>query len=528
MDETSILQSVCSCIGGQQNVSRVLSSGNKRYLMVKDASAVDLTAVRQVEGVQAAELSRGRLTLELPGNDKEEKMDHKQVAQGIIENVGGKENIASFTHCATRLRLKLRDNAKANKDAVCKVKGVINVVEKGGQFQVVIGNEVAQVFDVVQEITGISGQAEDIVEKDDLKVKGKFIDTLIDLVTNIFTPILPALIGAGMIRALLMLCTQFGILQSSSGTYIMINEIYNAVFNFLPVYMAYCAAKRFKCNPMIAAAVALALVSSNLQAAIQSEEGLRFLGIQLSMPKQGYGSAIIPIIFIIWFVSVIEHFCTKHIHPAARNIVTPLVELVITVPVSFLVFGPIFSALQAAIGNGYTALYNLSPVVTGIVLGAAWQILVVFGLHWGIVPLGQVNLAMYGRNTINAVTGPSNWAQAGSAMGVALRTKNPDVKETAMSAAITGIFSITEPAIYGVNLKYKKPFYIAVVAGGIAGGIAGAGNAAALAGGPVGILSFPLFIGEGFIYFVIGMFAAFFGSMIGTYLFGYDAANDKA
>ena len=371
----------------------------------------------------------------------------------------------------------------------------------------------------MQEITGISGQAEDIVEKDDLKVKGKFIDTLIDLVTNIFTPILPALIGAGMIRALLMLCTQFGILQSSSGTYIMINEIYNAVFNFLPVYMAYCAAKRFKCNPMIAAAVALALVSSNLQAAIQSEEGLRFLGIQLSMPKQGYGSAIIPIIFIIWFMSVIEHFCTKHIHPAARNIVTPLVELVITVPVSFLVFGPIFSALQAAIGNGYTALYNLSPVVTGIVLGAAWQILVVFGLHWGIVPLGQVNLAMYGRNTINAVTGPSNWAQAGSAMGVALRTKNPDVKETAMSAAIPGIFSITEPAIYGVNLKYKKPFYIAVVAGGIAGGIAG---------GPVGILSFPLFIGEGFIYFVIGMFAAFFGSMIGTYLFGYDAANDKA
>ena len=407
MDETSILQSVCSCIGGQQNVSRVLSSGNKRYLMVKDASAVDLTAVRQVEGVQAAELSRGRLTLELPGNDKEEKMDHKQVAQGIIENVGGKENIASFTHCATRLRLKLRDNAKANKDAVCKVKGVINVVEKGGQFQVVIGNEVGLCVPMCRAGGKICvpGQVEDIVEKDDMKVKGKFIDTLIDLVTNIFTPILPALIGAGMIRALLMLCTQFGILQSSSGTYIMINEIYNAVFNFLSYDLhGHCAAKR-QCNPMMFVKVPQPW-SLNLQAAIQSEEGLRFLGIQLSMPKQGYGSAIIPIIFIIWFMSVIEHFCTKHIHPAARNIVTPLVELVITVPVSFLVFGPIFSALQAAIGNGYTALYNLSPVVTGIVLGAAWQILVVFGLHWGIVPLGQVNLAMYGRNTINAVTWP--------------------------------------------------------------------------------------------------------------------------
>ena len=454
-------------------------------------------------------------------------MDFKQLAQGIVDNIGGKENIASITHCATRLRFRLKDESKANKEAVCKVKGVINVVEKGGQFQVIIGNEVAQAFDAVEALTGISGQAIDTVEKEDLKVKGKFVDALIDLVTTIFSPILPALIGAGMIRALLMLCTQFGILQSSSGTYIMINEIYNAVFNFLPVYMAYCAAKRFKCNPMISVAVALTLVSSTLQGAIQSEEGLRFLGIQLSMPKQGYGSAIIPIIFIIWFMSIIEHFCTKHIHPAARNILTPLIELVITVPLAFLVFGPIFSALQAGIGNAYTFLYNLSPIVTGIVLGAAWQVLVVFGLHWGIVPLGQVNLALYGRNTINAVTGPSNWAQAGAAMGVALRAKNPDVKETALSAAITGIFSITEPSIYGVNLKYRKPFYIAVVAGGIAGGIAGAGNAAALAGGPVGILSFPLFLGEGFVYFVIAMFFAFFASMIGSYLFGYDKKNDN-
>lgn len=454
-------------------------------------------------------------------------MDFKQLAQGIVDNIGGKENIISLTHCATRLRFKLKDQSKANKEAVCKVKGVINVVENGGQFQVIIGNEVAQAFDAVQALTGISGQVVDVVEKDDLKVKGKFIDALIDLVTNIFTPILPALIGAGMVRALLMLCTQFGILSSTDGVYLLINEGYNAVFNFLPVYMAYCAAKRFNCNPMISVAVSLALVSSSLQAAIQSEEGLKFLGIQLTMPKQGYGSAIIPIIFIIWFMSVLEHFCTKHIHPAARNILTPLLELVITIPLSFLFFGPIFSALQSGIGSAYTFLYNLSPIVTGVVLGAAWQVLVVFGLHWGIVPLGQVNLAMYGRNTINAVTGPSNWSQAGAAMGVALRAKNPEVKETAMSAAITGIFSITEPSIYGVNLKYKKPFYIAVVCAGIAGGIAGAGNAAALAGGPVGILSFPLFMGEGFINFVIAMFFAFFGSMIGSYLFGYDKKNDE-
>jgi len=449
------------------------------------------------------------------------------IAREIVEKIGGKENITVLTHCATRLRFKLADFDKANKDEVSKIKGVVAAMVSGGQFQVVIGNEVGDVFREVQNQTGISGKAVDVVEKDDLKVKNKGMDVVIDLVTSIFTPILPALIGAGMIRALLMLATQFNILSASSGTYIVINEIYNAVFSFLPVYLAYCAAKRFKCNEMIAVAVALAMVSSTIQAGVQSEEGLRFLGMRLSMPTQGYGSGIIPIIVTIWFMSLIESLCKKYIHPVARNVLTPLIELVITVPMMFLIFGPIFSGLQSAIGNGYNALYNLSPVVCGVILGGLWQVLVVFGLHWGIVPLGQVNLAMFGRNTINGVTGPSNWSQAGAAMGVFLKSKNPDIKETALSASITGIFSITEPSIYGVNLKYKTPFYAAVFFAAIAGGIAGAGNSAALAGGPVGILSFPLFIGEGFVHFVIAMFVAFIGSAVGAY-FLYDRKNDEA
>lgn len=447
------------------------------------------------------------------------------IAEEIIEKIGGKENITVLTHCATRLRFKLADYDKADKEAASKIKGVVTALINGGQFQVVIGNEVTDVFREVQAQTGISGKSEDVIEKDDLKVKNKGMDVIIDLVTSIFTPILPALIGAGMIRALLMLATQFHILDASGGTYIVINEIYNAVFSFLPVYLAYCAAKRFKCNEMIAVAVALAMVSGTIQAGVQSEEGLRFLGIHLSMPAQGYGSGIIPIIVTIWFMSLIEGLCKKYIHPVARNIMTPLIDLIITVPVMFLVFGPIFSGLQSAIGNGYNALYNLNPVLCGIILGGLWQVLVVFGLHWGIVPLGQVNLAMFGRNTINAVTGPSNWTQAGAAMGVFLKSRNPDIRQTALSASVTGIFSITEPSIYGVNLKYKTPFYVAVAFGAIAGGIAGAGNAAALAGGPVGILSFPLFMGEGFVHFVIAMFVGFIGSAVGAYLL-YDRKND--
>ncbi len=455
-----------------------------------------------------------------------EKEKALNIANEIVEKIGGKGNIASITHCATRLRFKLKDDSKADKDAIGNIKGVVAAMASGGQMQVVIGNEVADVFAQVEEVTGIHGQAIDVVEKDDLKVKSKGIDVIIDLVTSIFTPILPALIGAGMIRALLMLCTQFKLLAPTDGTYIVINEIYNAVFNFFPIYVAYTSAKRFKVNEMLAVAVGIALVSTTISSAISSEGGLKFLGIALSKPTQGYGSAIIPTIVTIWFMSYVERFCHKVIPAVARNILSPLLELVITVPVMFLVFGPIFSALQSGIGSAYNWLYNLSPVVTGFILGGAWQVLVVFGLHWGIVPIGQINLANYGRNTINAVTGPSNWSQAGAALGVALKTKDPDLKQTAFSAGLTGIFSITEPSIYGVTLKYKKPFYIGVACAAVAGAIAGAGNAAALAGGPVGILSFPLFIGEGFAYFVVAMFVALLGSAILTYLFGYSDEKD--
>lgn len=453
-------------------------------------------------------------------------MNYKETATQIVAHIGGKENIGSLTHCCTRLRFKLKDNSKANKEEVKSVDGVINVVESGGQFQVVIGNEVANVFEAVQELTGITGESIDVVEKDDLKVKGKFIDRVIDLVTGIFTPVLPALIGAGMIRALMMLATSVFGLSTENGFYIVINEVYNAVFSFMPIYLAYTSAKKFNCNPFIAVAVALTLVSPTIQGAVQGENGLNLLGMKLLFPAQGYGSSVIPVIVTIWFMSKVEKLCTKYIHAVARNVLTPLITLVITVPLMFMIIGPVTNYLQSFIGEGYTWIYNLNPTICGILLGGLWQVLVVFGLHWGIVPLGQVNLAMYGRNTINAITGPSNWSQAGAALGVALKTKNPQIRQTALSAAVTGFFSITEPAIYGVNLKYKKPFYIAVVTGAIAGGVAGFANAAALAGGPVGVLSFPLFFGEGFVGFCIAMGIAFVGTAILTYLFGYDNTND--
>ena len=453
--------------------------------------------------------------------------DFNKLAKEIVQNIGGKENIVSLTHCATRLRFKLKDNAQADKTVISQLDGVINVVESGGQFQVIIGNEVPTAFKAIQNLTGIIGQAIDMVEKDDLKVRGKLVDRVVDIVTGIFVPILPVLIGGGMIRALLMLGTSFFGLSAESGVYIVFNEIYSAVYSFLPIYLAYTSAQKFKANPFLSVAVAVAMVSATIQTAVQSDAGLTLVGFKLLFPTQGYGSSVIPIIVTIYCMAKLEHVCDKYIHAVVKNILTPLLTLMITIPLMFLVIGPITDYLQSFLGHAYTWLYNLSPILSGIILGGLWQVLVVFGLHWGIVPLGQINLSLYGRNTINAITGPSNWAQSGAAFGVALKSRNPKIKQTAFSAGVTAFFSITEPAVYGVNLKYKKPFYIAVIMTALSGGIAGYANSAALAGGPVGVLSFPLFIGEGFIGFVIAMFVSLIGTAILTYLFGYDKSNDE-
>ncbi len=450
---------------------------------------------------------------------------YDELAGKIIEGVGGKENIVSLAHCATRLRFKLKDDSKADKAALEKTKGVVAVVQQGGQNQVVIGNTVGDVYDAIgaQGVT-LGGTVDEKVDKEDLKMHGKLLDRVIDLVTSIFVPILPALIGGGMVKALLMVAKTFFGLDPMSGEYIMINTVGDAIYSALPIALAFTSAKKFKCDPIVAVCLGIAMCSS---AVIGADPQLTFFGFPVVGPAQGYGSTVIPIICTVWFMSVLEHFFNKVLHPYVKNILNPLLCLVITGPAMFMIIGPVMSVLQNALTDGYAFIYGLSPILCGAVLGGLWQVLVVVGLHWGIVPIGQMNLSAYGRNTINAVTGPSNWAQAGAALGVALRSKNPDIKENAFSAFVTAFFSITEPAIYGVNLKYKKPFYIAVGVATISGAIAGSCNAAATAGGPVGILSFPLFLGEGFVGFCIAMVVALVGTAVLTYLFGYDQENDE-
>ncbi|GEN49230.1 beta-glucoside-specific PTS transporter subunit IIABC [Ligilactobacillus pobuzihii] len=443
------------------------------------------------------------------------KKEYKQQAEEILSTVGGKENVSSVVHCATRLRFKLKDEKKADKNATSDVTGVIQTVESGGQYQVVIGNTVADVYDqLIQLVDTDNDNDENDTEK------GSLFNRAIDLISGIFTPVLPALIGGGMLKGLLMLAVQFG-LSEKGGTYQILFAAADSVFYFLPFLLAATSAKKFKANMYLAFAVAGALVYPNMVELFnKGTDVMNFIGIPVISAK--YASSVLPIIFAIYFMSKIEHFCNDHFHPAIKNVLTPLLAISITVPITYLVIGPIVTGLGNMLGQGYTALYDLSPIVCGLIFGGAWQALVVFGVHWGIVPLMYNNISLYGRDTISSLSGQSNFAQAGAAFGVFLKTKKREVKEIALPAAITGLFSITEPSIYGVNLKYKKPFYIACGVSAISGAIVGGANSASIAPGPVGVLNIPVFVGKGFVAFLIAIAISFFLTTILVYLFGYN------
>ncbi|EAK9404145.1 PTS beta-glucoside transporter subunit IIABC [Listeria monocytogenes] len=447
-------------------------------------------------------------------------MNYQDLAKQIIQNIGGEDNVISLVHCATRLRFKLKDTSIANTAVIEKLDGVVSVVQSGGQYQVVIGNTVSDVFKAISEISSINQNEPNPADKK----KEKFLDRAIDLVSSIFTPILPALIGGGMIKGLLMIAVNFG-LNAESGAYMILNAAADSVFYFLPILLAYTSAKKFGTNLYLAAVVGGALLYPSLIQAFTDGTSVDFFGIPVILAR--YTSSVLPIIFAVYFLSKVEKLCNKYIHPVVKNVLTPLLCLIIVVPSTYLLIGPVATYLSNAIGSGYEFMYSLSPIVCGVILGAVWQVLVVFGLHWGIVPIGYNNLALYGRNTINGMVGPSNFAQAGSAFGVFLRAKDVKIKQLALSASVTAIFSITEPAIYGINLKYKKPFYFALVAGGIAGGITGAAGSAALAAGPVGILSIPVFMGQGFGAFILAIIVAFLSAAIMTFFFGYNPKNEE-
>lgn len=450
-------------------------------------------------------------------------MKNKQLAESIIEYVGGQDNIISLVHCATRLRFALKDDNKANADILKKQKGVITVVQSGGQFQVVIGNNVADVYNNIMQLTNLNEKSN--AEAQPNKKSG-FLSKLIDLVSGIFIPVLVVIVAGGILKGLISLLQILDIVRAQTPTYEFLYAIADAPLYYLPIILGFSAVKKFGGNPYVGMAIGGALVHPSIANMIPS--GQFSLETEMfSIPIQliPYASSVFPIILAAWFYSLLERTFNRIMHDSFKKFIAPLLGILITVPLTFAVIGPAVTYVSNAIANCIIFMYELSPVIASMVLAALWQVMVIFGIHWGLVPFALNNLSVYQNDFMLPILFPAVFAQVGAVLAVRFRAKDPEFKALASSSVLSGIFGVTEPAIYGVNLPLKRPFVIGCLAATVGGGIVGYYHSVIYSFSFINIFSFlqlipPTGIDEKFYAVVVGCILSFTLALIATYLFG--------
>lgn len=483
-------------------------------------------------------------------------INYADSAKEIVRLIGGDNNVINVTHCATRLRFILKDTSQADKDTLKRVKGVITVIESSGQLQVVIGNHVG---DAYREVLKLVNMDENVaVSAPNVGI----VSRLMDIISSIFAPFLYPLAACGVLQGLISLFAALGWMDPASGTYRILNFVSWTGFTFLPVMVAFTAAKKFNVNPFTAVIAACALVSPDymnmltankillvnsadpamqalMQEAVNNPQIARVLaevaGIPinadpltfLGMPVQylSYTASVIPIILMVWIMSYVQRFFERILPLVIRNLFTPMFCIAIMVPLTLLAFGPIGDMIGGAIGGVYNTLYHLSPSIAGAVVGALWMPLVTLGVHWGITPVTVGNYATLGYDTFTGLQASPVFAMAGAVLGVYLKSKDPEMKRVSLSAGMTALFGITEPAIYGVALRLKRPMICGCVAGAVGGSIAGAFNAVSWSYCLPGIAVLPVFFKEGhmpqFLGFLLSICVAFVLGAVLTYIVGF-------
>ena len=455
-------------------------------------------------------------------------MDYEKIAQQILQLVGNKQNIISVNHCFTRLRFQLKDNNKANREKLLQTEGVISVVESSGQYQVVLGNKVTKIYDALLPLIG---------EINSIKQEQPKVSIGIKILNNfaaIFTPIIPAIAASGMLKGILAIAFIIGKYYSTDiknyNTYIILYAASDAVFYFMPIILGYTAAKVFKAHEFISMIIGATLCYPSVVSLMTSKSEVTFFAIELT--KANYTSSVIPIIIAVFILSYIQRFLEKIIPEVLKIIMVPTFSLLIMIPATLLIFGPIGIYIGEFINWIYYFIMGVSPILLGAFIGGVWCILVIFGAHRAIVPIGLNDVARTGKQNLLAFAGAANFAQAGAAFGVFFKTKNKNLKTVAASATVTALFGITEPAIYGANLRLKRPMICAVICGAIAGGLMGWGGSYGNAFANQGVLTIPVYTEAGtkaFLCYLIGIGFAFFGSCIMTMIVGFnDIPNEEA
>lgn len=451
---------------------------------------------------------------------------YNDLAQEVVNLVGGKENINTVYHCQTRLRFKLKDESKANQDALNKMDGVAKCLISGGVFQVVIGTHVKDVFEEVEKIVGPLEDKEQVQSE-----KKGILSVIIDFISGTFQPIIPALSGAGMVKAVLAILITFKIISTESQTYYILNFFADAVFYFLPMMLAYSEAQKLRCNPILAASVAGIMMHPNWNALVSAGKAVKLFEV-IPFTLTTYTSTVIPIILVILVQSYIEKYLEKWIPQAVKLVFVPMLTFLIMGPLALAILGPIGSILGGYLATFFKFLSTTAAWAPAVLIGGFLPIMVMFGLHNGVAPLGVMQMGELGYDSI---FGPgcvcSNIAQATASAVVALRTKDKKMKQLATSGSITAYMGITEPTLYGVNLPKKYPL-VASMIGGAAGGLyAGLTHTHRFATGSSGLPAVFLYIGNDtmtyFYNILIALVISFVVTAIVTYILSLKFENQE-
>lgn len=477
-------------------------------------------------------------------------MTDKQLAQKLLDEVGGESNIKSVAHCVTRLRFKLKDESIANDDVIQKIEEVQGLVKKGGQYQIVLGPSfVNRIYDEVLAITNLDGKVLDINEDEN---NGSLFDRFIDVISGVFTPVLGLLAASGIVKGLSVLLVTFGLVTTDSTTYSIINGIGDSFFAAMPIFLGYYSMKKFGGTPMLGAAIGATLVYPAITALAGAESSYvlfentvfasqvkaSYLGLPLILPTGGYGSSVLPIIAINFFSAKLEKYMRKITPDFVALFLVPMTVLLVMSSLGLLIIGPVLSVASSLLSAGFLAIRGISPILYGAVLAGTWQLLVMFGLHWAVIPMAFLEFAQLQAGEVSKMhsliaTDVVSFAAIGAVLAIFFKTRDKKLKQVSLPAFITGIFGITEPALYGVTLPRKKIFAITCVASAIGGAVVGLLNIGKFNMAGLGIFTLPGYLNPNagsfaeqtdFIIMVATMAGTFALSFALTYIFGF---NDK-
>ncbi len=444
-------------------------------------------------------------------------MNFKEMAPKIVEYIGGKDNVSAHTHCMTRLRFVLKDDSKVNEEELKKVDGVKGVVKQGGMFQVIIGPSVEQLYAEVAPLLPDSETKEVVKENVDSK-KESPINRAFAFISGCITPTLPVLIGSGLISAILALLTNFSVLSKESSTYILLNALANAAYSYLPVMVAYAGARRLKTNEYVAAFIMLALCS----ASVTGVEGLSIFGINLMTVK--YTSNIVPALLMVPVMSLLDKVLVKYLPDAVKSILRPFILSIVMFPLTLIVLGPIGTIVGTALANFCVWITSFGGLSLAI-LSALHPLLVMVGMHTIITPLIVNEISTVGSSLLFSKALAANLAIAGSALAVGVKAKKKENKEVGLSTGITALLSVTEPALYGVLIRLKKPLISAIIASAITGVFIGIFDIRAYATASCSLLTLPIFMGGEMSNFYLACAAAAIAVVLGfviTWIIGFD------